>query len=310
MTAPVPSLEIRIPISPTDLFFRRIHYFAASLRAHGGPCAGARVVVVMGADEEPFDPRSRLPWAGAYPIDWVWMARERFRRHSFFGTRLERFLLPARSDVVLMLDADVLVAAPFHDLVARVHAEQALLGVPANVSPVRPGFRWEDLFAAAGLGPVPYAVEHSGFGCLFHDEARRRSPPYFNLGVIPLPSALCERIGAGILDELEIVSRLEPTFRGQMSLTLALVRLRIPWATMPFRYNFVNDERYLLRYRADFDDLRLLHFLVRRSIDKDEAFASAAAIERTLRSEPAGAVDRRFLELLAAAHAIVSQDPS
>jgi hypothetical protein len=304
-----PTLEIHVPISPTVFFFNRIHYLAASLRLNGGSLAAAPIVVTIGADEEPFDPASRYHWSAAYGIEWRWVPRELFRRHSYFATRLYRFLWPHRADVVLMLDADVLVAAPFADLVERAHRDQLLLGVPANATPVRGTFTWEALFESAGLGPVPYAVEHSGFGCLYEDTARRMAPPYFNFGVLPVPARSAARIATSVFDELEIVAPLESVYRGQMSTTLAIVRQQVAWATMPFRYNFVNDECYLRRYREDFDDLRLFHFLNTRTIHKDDTFASREHVERVLGREYEAEVDRRFVELLRPVHQQVVRDP-
>ena len=298
----VPRLEIHVPISPTPFFFNRIHYLATSLQLHAGPLADAKIVVTIGADVDAFDPQDRLPWSRHFNIAWRWVPRGLFREHSYFATRLYRLLYDYQADVVMLLDADVLVAAAFDDLVERVAKEHTLLGVPANVSPVRGGFTWESLFAQAALGAVPYVVEHSGFGCIFHDQSKRMAPPYFNLGVIPMPTDVARRIGESIFAELAIVASCENFYRGQMSLTLALVRRRIPWGTMSFKYNFVNDERYLSRYREEFADMRLMHFLSNHHIHKDETFASADAVEHALRAVYTDEVDRKFIEILRPIH--------
>lgn len=297
-----PRLEIHLPISPTPFFFNRVHYFAASLRLNGGSLADSRIIVTIGDAGEPFDVAAAQPWSRHYPIEWRWLARDVFVEHSYFATRLQRFCYDYQADAVLLLDADVLVAAPFADLITRVVSEQKLLGVPANASPLRNGFTWERLFERAGLGAVPYEAEHSGFGCIFHDAEKKQTPPYFNFGVLPVPTALARRIGENIYAELDIVRTLEDFYRGQMSTTLAIVRQGIPWGTMPFKYNFVNDERYLPRYEDDFNDLRLMHFLSNGTIHKDRTFDSVASVEQVLAGEYANRVDRRFVEILRPVH--------
>lgn len=300
-----PTLEIRIPISPTEFFFNRIHYLAASLHLFGGPYRHAPIMVVIGDDATPYDVAATLPWSGHYNINWTWMPRELYRRDSYFATRLYRYTLPVTTDVVLMLDADTLIAAPFDDLCRRVYREQRLLGVPANVSPVRKNFTWEKLFEKAGLGPVPYHAEHSGYGCTFHNKANRLCPPYFNFGVLPMPAEHCRIIGRNIFKELEIVSELEDFFKGQMSTTLAITRNELPWGTMDFKYNFVNDERYLRRYRKDFKDVRLWHFLCKSSMDKDRMFDTYRTVEDTISRQYENKVDRKFIDLLSRVHAHV-----
>jgi len=297
-----PRLEIHIPISPTPFFFHRIHYLAASLRLNGGALADAKVIVTIGDDSPAFDPAQRYAWSRQYPIEWRWLPQERFRQHSYFATRLHRFTYEYHTEAVLLLDADVLIAAPFDDLIERVIGEHKLLGVPANTTPVRGEFTWEKLFTRAGLGAVPYAVEHSGFGCTFHDSAKRLAPPYFNFGVLPMPADHARRIGATIFAELETVAALENFFRGQMSTTLAIVRQRIPWDTMSFKYNFVNDERYLPRYQREFEDVRLLHFLTNNTIHKDRMFTSAETVEQVLAGTYTNRVDQKFIETLRPIH--------
>lgn len=295
-------LEIHVPISPTPFFFNRIHYLATSLQLNAGPLAETKIVVTIGADTEAFDPRDQLPWSRHFNLEWRWVPRELFQKYSYFATRLHRLLYDYQAEVVMLLDADVFVVAAFDDLLARVVRERKLLGVPANASPIRNGFTWENLFARAGLGSVPYAVEHSGFGCTFHTPHKRLAPLYFNLGVIPMPADIAKRLGEIIFNELAIVASCENVFRAQMSLTLALVRQRLPWGTMSFKYNFVNDERYLLRYREEFADMRLMHFLSNRNIHKDKTFASVDTVEQALRAVYTDEVDRKFIEILRPIH--------
>lgn len=304
-------LEIHIPISPTDFFFNRIHYLAASLRLNGGALADSKIVVTIGDRAEPFDPGERLRWNKSYNIEWRWMPSDLFEQYSYFATRLYRYRHAFQSDAVLMLDADVIVAAPFDDLIERVLREQKVIGVPANFSPVARtdrDFTWEKLFEAAGLGEVPYVMEHSGFGIIYHTPNCDRSPPYYNFGVLPMPATIARQIGETIFDELKIVAGIEDFFMGQMSTTLAIVRNRIPWGTASFKYNFVNNDLYLQRYRDEFGDLRLLHFLDNQNIHKDISFESMETVETMLNGIYDHEVDKRFIQILRPVHERVKKD--
>ena len=305
------SLEIHIPISPTNFFFNRIHYVAASLRLNGGALAESKIVVTIGDLAAPFDPNERLDWSKRYDIEWRWVPHDLFQQYSYFATRLYRYRYAYESDAVLMLDADVIIAAPFDDLIERVVREDKVIGVPANFSPVaRPDrdFTWEKLFEAAGLGEVPYVMEHSGFGITYNNPKCDRSPPYFNFGVLPMPAAIAHQIGETVLDELKIVARIEDFFIGQMSTTLAIVRNKIPWGTASFKYNFVNNDLYLQRYRDEFGDIRLLHFLDNANIHKDRSFESVETVEALLNGVYDHEVDRKFIEILQPVHERVKAD--
>jgi len=305
-------LEIHVPISPTEIFFNRIHYLAASLRLNGGPLSDSSIIVTIGDDSEPFDVAYKKEWSRNYNIEWKWVPRELFRKHSYFATRLYRFCHQFQSDAVLMLDADVVVAAPFDDLIERVISEERILGVPANKSPVSrtdKNFTWEKLFDAAGIKQnVPYVMEHSGYGVINNDPAFAMSPPYFNFGVLPMPVNIARQMSPTIFDELEIVTSMEKTFRAQMSITLSIVRNNIPWGVAPFKYNFVNNELYLQKYREDFEDLRLLHFLNKAAIHKENLFESIDSVEAGLNQKYDHEVDKKFVEILRPIHAIVKQE--
>lgn len=303
------ALELHVPITPTPVFLNRIHYLAASLRVYGGALAESRLVVTVGADEPPLDIGARLAWARRYPIAWRWVDRERYRRHSYFATRLDRFTLEYQAQHVLMLDADVVVVGPFDEILEQAARQDALLGLPAHLSPVRAGFTWEALFAAAGVGPVRYTCEHSGFGVMFDDPAHRFCPPYFNLGVLLAPAHHWRAVGRTIYEELAVVEAHEPVYRAQMSLTLALRRHRVPWGLLEPRFHLPNDPRFLTRWPHDFADPRLVHYLRKETIDKDVDFETPERVAALFDRAPTlDAANRMLLERLRPVHALVVED--
>jgi hypothetical protein len=297
-----PLLEIHVPISPTPVFFTRIHYLAASMQVYGGPLKDAALIVTVGEDAEPEDLYAKLPWSRSYPIEWRWMERDLYRRHTYFGTRVQRFTYEFKAQHVMMLDADVLAVAPFMDLIEDVARKDAFLGSPAHASPVSGPFTWEALFEGAGLRSVPYVCEHTGFGVMYDDPARRYCPPYFNLGVLVAPARHMKQIGQTIFDELAVAARMPGIFRAQPAVTLAICRHGIPWGLMPLKYNFPNDNRFAVRYPHDFSDMRLLHFLRKGQIDKDVAFQTPQSVYWLFQKERLDGVNAKFLETLRPVH--------
>ena len=128
-------LEIRVPISPTPYFFRRIHFMAASLRNIGGALADHEFVVCVGGDEEPGDLYERFPWSKNYPLTWRWVDREEFRRDNYWATSHEIFRQKSRGRYVMCADADVVFVRDFSDLLADLDRSPAVAGVIAHVSP-------------------------------------------------------------------------------------------------------------------------------------------------------------------------------
>jgi len=303
-----PPLEIHVPISPTDLFFNRIHYLAASIREYGGALADARIVVSIGADAEPEPIAGRLAWARRYPIEWRWIDRDLFRKHSYFATRLVRFTHEFAAPVVMMLDPDVLAVGPLDDLIEAVARSGAFHGVVAHTSPVRDEFTWEKLFASAGLATPEFVCEHSGWGLMEKGPRSRRCPAYFNLGVMTAPADSMRRIGTTILNELEAAYRHSRFFIAQPAVTLAIYRHAVAWRAMAMKFNFPNDQRFAERYCDDFADMRLVHYLRKDDFDKEVDFASPKAIGALFDRDAMQPVNRTFLARLGPIHARVLAD--
>lgn len=309
-------MEIHVPISPTPLFFNRIHYLAASLAEYGGPLAKARIVVTIGdsagsgdcPSRSPAELAAALPWCLEYPVEWRRVPDDLHRRYSYWATRLHRFTYDFEAPTVLILDADVLVVGRFDELVGDVIATQCVHGVPAQVTPLRGDRTWEETFGAAGLGDVPYAFEHLMYGITNHDPAKRYCPAYYNLGAVAMPAAHARTIGRSIYSELEIVWPLEDFFRAQTALALSIHRNDIPFVQMPLRYHIPNDPRLVSRYPAEFADMRIVHYLRKEQIDKDADFETPAAVGRLLARRDLDAANRTFVDRLRPVHERVLHD--
>ena len=277
----LPSLEVHIPISPNEHFFGMTETLVRSLRRFGGPYQHARVVVTVGEDCEPFDLWRAQPWSRRLNVDWRWVDRALFREHSYAATALERFRYPFAADMVLILDADVLVAAPFDDAVSVSWREQRLRGLIAHVAPFAREEDWQAIFDSAGLPMPEFSHQHTGWGCMSACSVRE-APAYFNFGVLMAPAEVMRRIGETIYSEMEAVNRvLETPYRCQLALTLAVTRLSLPVRPLAMRYNFPNDGEIEAGYTGELRDIRLLHYLRRNEqVDKFRDFCGRAAMRR------------------------------
>jgi hypothetical protein len=298
-------LEIRVPISPTPHFFRRIHFMAASLRRLGGALADHELVVFVGADEEERNLSEALPWSRNYPIVWRWADREGFRRDSYWETSREVFRHPACARFVMCVDADIIFVRDFSELLTRLTDAPAVAGVIAHASPFRncvPSQMWQRL-ADAYRVPAPASNhEHSGWGFMATHPDYRYTPTYFNFGMVVAPSEMMAMISADIAAADEVVTmELDTFFRFQIALTLTIQKHQLPVCPLPLRYNFPNDPGFEQKYLEELRDIRILHYLRCEIVHREKDFetlANVAALVR--RSDLAGSneVLRRCIEEL------------
>ena len=310
-------LEVRIPISPLDHYFNRVHLIAHSIRSLGGRYADVHVRVTVGADQEPEDLHRRMPWSREAGIDWVWADREEFRQwrgteHEYIATMMERFRPPFSTRQVLMLDADVLVMREFDELAASLEQAEGIAGVMAHVSPFpTPSYanasEWARLLELAGVS-TPLDKQYSGWGIMAHDPAQRFGPTYFNTGVILASSSVLERLYRPYIECLDLVrGAMDTYFFEQIALTLALARAGISATGVPLRYNFPNQIGFDRAYQEELDQVRFLHFLRTDAIQREADFETLGAMSQlTSRSDLTGsneALRRRISELMPAVQA-------
>ena len=305
-------LEVRIPISPLDHYFNRIHLIAHSIRSLGGVYQDVRIRVSVGSDSEPENLYSRVPWSKALGIDWVWVDRADFKKwentqHEYVATIMERYRPPFTSRQVLMLDADVLVMREFDELSTMLDKNSGIAAVAAHMSPApkdADNLRWwRAMFDAAKIDPPSFANEYSGWGIMEFDPSRRLSPPYFNSGVVLASSSALERFYDGYVQALNVVRSVEDTyFFEQIAMTLALAVTGVPVHSIPLRYNFPNQKEFDELRPAELENVRFLHFLrtniIRRESDFQSTNTIAKLIERKDLTGSNEALRLRLMELL------------
>jgi hypothetical protein len=301
-TVPAPSLEIHVPILPTPTFFHMLRCLTLSLRHFGGLYRDAPIIVTAGDPQPDFALAERLPWLAPSGVELRWLPAELWQRYGIFALGVERFHYDFRADVVLFLDADVLVAAPFEVLIQRVHNRRTFAGVLGYVSPFEylgRGLSWQQLYDHIGLGQARLEHEHIGWGTLSDDPAYRRCPPYFNLGVLCARRDVMSQIGRTIYAELDGVNRfVETHFRCQLALTLALARVGIPCDCLPLRYNCANHAPIEQRFPREVAEARFLHLNGPMPVPKDDLFRDPESIATFVRMPGLKGVARKAQEVL------------
>jgi len=298
-----PTLEVHVPVSPTPTFLNMAHYLTASLRKHGGRYRDAPIILTVGDESRDPDLARRHPWLAANGVEVRWVDERLFGRETWFATACERFGYRFESDVVLQLDADVLIAGPLDELVDEAYRAVAICGVVAHVPPLPSQGHWRDIYLACGLGDVATPCEHTGWGYMFSDPALRFCPPYFNLGVLAAPASVMTRIGAEIYDLMSAVDRVEVTnYRVQLAVSLAVVKFALPYRALPFRWNFVNDPLLEALHAHELDHVKIVHLLRRHQIHKSEVFATFEGVEAMLARQDLRGINALAQRLLGELH--------
>ncbi len=295
-------LEVRVPISPTPDFFRRIHFMAASLRRLEGMLGRWTLTVCVGGDVEAENLSETQPWSKNYPVTWRWVDREKFRRDNYWETSREVFRQPIRGRIVICADADVIFVRDFSDLLHELHRDPAVAGVIAHAPPVRgPEMAdlWPRLCERYGVPVPPPIHQHTGWDFMTKN---RMTPVYYNFGAVFVPADLMGSLAAEIEPADNFVSSiLETFFRFQIALTLSIQKAGLPARALPLRYNFPNDRRFDERHPGELAAIRILHYLRHEIVHREDDFADLSRVAALIgRGDLRGSneVLRKTLEML------------
>ena len=249
-------------------------------------------------DCEPYDIAGTLPWSQGYDIEWRWVDPKLFEEFGIAATALQRFTYGFDAPLVLMLDADVLCTGRLDELFEQRNG--SIAGVTAYVSPTpylkycdgvdrQPADFWQELFRFAGLPAPSLTCEHPGWSVMEGPPVPSREqfcPPYFNLGVLAGSSETIGRLGTIIFDDLATVNRFcRAVHKCQIALTLAMVRAAAHPAEMGLRFNFPNFPSYWDEYPDEAADIRILHYLHSKQVDRNVFRASPERLRDFLQRE-------------------------
>jgi hypothetical protein len=295
-----PSLEVHIPISPTVPFLRMVRCLVTSLRHFGGLYADAKVVVTIGdpviKDKELL---AENPWLEKLGIETRWVPEDLYARESYYATASERFCYEYSSDMVLMLDADMLVARPFEELVGRLHLEQKFGAVIAYASPYTDSAKWQTLYDACGLGKADAIYEHPGWPYLY-PERDRFCPPYFNLGFLLMPASMATQIGREIYTFMNKAVEVEDTiYKCQLAVGLAVHKLQLPFDCLPLRYNFANSRDLEALHGGEQALASILHIIWdNQKAGKGRIYGEEGGLEAMVKREDLGGINKQVQSVL------------
>ncbi|MFZ2029823.1 MAG: hypothetical protein WAU68_05920 [Vitreimonas sp.] len=274
----VRSLEFRIPISPTRSFFHQVRFFEHALRRLGGIYADAKLLVVVG-DNTTHDAIVREnDWSLGRNVEWRCVPREIFDRYGIHGTADYRYVPETEADLLILSDADTVLARDLDPLVTSIDATRAVVaGHMAHYPPphpdhgplanVDPNELWPALLAAFEAASPQEWHRHS----MDIERLRPLAPPYFNLGFVALTQPALAIFRDEIWGTHNRFLEIFPTFmRCQLAVTIVALRAGMRLETLSPQYNLANDIRHLICNQIAADDARVIHYLRNDELKREE----------------------------------------
>ncbi|MCX6007026.1 MAG: hypothetical protein NTZ34_07170, partial [Chloroflexi bacterium] len=130
------SVEFWIPISPNEAMVSQLMILAASIKMHGGELAASariRALVHPDGDETPL--RKQKKQLDELGIEIAWVEKKEFEKYGYCAAGLGRMRETFSSDVVVLLDADTLVAGTLDEIIEACSQENRLFGLIAHTPP-------------------------------------------------------------------------------------------------------------------------------------------------------------------------------
>jgi hypothetical protein len=325
-------VEIRIPISANDAFFRMTRIFLESLQLFGGPLGrSAHCVASISRDTPMRDLARECPWSSDYSLDFRWVDENLFENHGYHGTGFDRKTVQSEADIVVLCDADIMIAGDFDELITMAHNNHSLNGWLGHWSPfvvdrktakISSQKWWDRIFEEAGLPAQALQFQCPGYGFGYHDSNHSHCPYYYNAGFLVAPQEIFRLVSKTFLDDVSCVERvLDSVHKSQIAMTLSQVRHDIKCELSGLKYNCpvgISEKR--LRNSTprcnDADDVRVFHYLADVEINKSH-FRSEKALRQLMARKnlsPTGTVMQKklsqILESLAEKDARRSQEDS
>lgn len=281
------TLYFVIPASPTASFFSQIAMFELAVRRRTWRFFTPQVIAVFGdtPDDETYDKwrphiqnvvKVFLPSDQSTTGDYMRQVDWRFR------------VVPTDADITIFCDADTIVVGDVEDMASMVTTEQSVAGVIAHYhfpgsSPLSPQRQWDtistSLIGRAMTFPYQYTLSPTQF-----PPEQRKAPFYLNFGAVFVAGPILERLARRYLDLRPKVSYITngSYMSAQIALALAVEAEEIPRRALRMAYNFPNDPIADERYPEELADVRILHFLRQKQVQRAKIFATPREFARFL----------------------------
>ncbi len=263
--------EIHVPITLNEHFAVMSCLLVRSIACNAQLPGAWKVVFTCSLDSDLALDSPLLGWAEDHPVEFRWVEESLWEHYDYCGTGLQRHLYPFAADVLLFMDADIVVVGSLNELVRQAADADAVLAWPAWQPPT--DIDWTEVFQRLEMELPAATITYSGYGIAFMSP--KDAPPYFNYGFVAIPRSLALAIGPLLQDGIDHVwSIYRNWFTSQIALCIAIVRARCSYRALDLRYNCSNGDYDVPEIRgpqadmfwqdslAKLADLRVLHYCV------------------------------------------------
>ncbi len=286
----MPKVAFLVPASSDARFYSEIAAINLAMKALPWRRWEPALCVTMGSrmpsanEEDSFD-RWR---AYVREVDFTYVAEARWERMGNWDQVDSTLrLAPRDADVYVTLDADTLPVSGLENVLDEAHATQSIAGVMAHYPP--PQFNssvqgWWDLAEKLKAKPLDCSFNYSLVGA-DEPEERRKTPIYFNGGVVFYAKKCFERIvGPYLALRAKLYEHLGvwTEFSGQIAMPFAVAESDLPAYTLPMRYNYPNDDAAIPLHPGELENTVIFHYLRDEAFDRHKIFTSATEYDAFL----------------------------
>ena len=262
------SVEIHTPITMNEHFSVMCYLLVKSIAENAQFPGNWKVVFTVSLDSDLTVNSPQFQWAKDYPVEFQHVEQKLWDQMGYIGTGTQCITNEHQADVVLYMDADVVVMGSLSEVTDQIANTNAIFGWPAWFSNDAP---FNEIFRAAGIKTDKnYKLKLLKDSADFNDPDW---PPYFNFGFIGVSKQLANEMRETFpVDQQFIMDNFEDYFAGQVALALNIVRNQYEYRIIDERYNVGSDHpialahyekklgRKMLPSAIANDDPRVLHY--------------------------------------------------
>jgi hypothetical protein len=180
-----------------------------------------------------------LSWARDYPVEFRWADERLWEKRGILGTCQQTMDYRYDSDVVLYLDADLIVVGSLREIVDEVSRADQVAAWPAWMPP--PQVDLDAILQECGLTYDSRDISYSGYAIDFMEP--RFCPPYFNCAFVAASRNVAEKIGRTYASDMDFVCERHTTYLAtQIAFCTSILRSGVSVRVLDERYNYGHAE--------------------------------------------------------------------
>ncbi|MEY2508772.1 MAG: hypothetical protein QOH01_3101 [Verrucomicrobiota bacterium] len=297
----MPKVAFLIPADGSHAFLSQVAAFTTACRNLNWQEWEPEILVCVGGS---LDSNVIEFWRRDFPeVTFVLAPRSQSEKTPVFYAQIDGSFrwAPIDADVLVRMDADTLPVGGFEDVLEYVAKINAIAGVMAHLPfPVPPGMTALQGWLSVADGLVTRPLDFRQSYSLVESTAMKENtiaPFYVNDGAVFIPRPIFHEFANAYLDlRPKVIERLfEPYYAGQVALALAVTRIGARSCALPMRYNFPNDERAIIRFPEELDNVKIFHYLRTHEFERKTIFSHEDRYQEFLHSTVSG-VNKIFQE--------------